>query len=170
MDIQLLGDTEAQILKWEQENLKVLNGYVEEGPFKKFFYIKHSYFSQKLLGFSKYWVFGLYEILRKNRDILRQKNKETSEQIYPNIYDIFNEVLWDIELIRMPLAKYEAAKIKNSTHWARIMTNIDTGSCSWEVYCKRSDDYRIISRKEISEKFLTKSMEALKILKIKPLP
>ena len=107
------------------------------------------FLTTQLVALSKYWTFGMYELLRKLREIISPKDRE-----FVAPYSSFEPLFRRVELVRMPLAKYEAAKIKGSLHWPEIVLFSETGSCGWKVYDKRSGDMVVIPRYSFSKDFL----------------
>lgn len=149
MDVQQLGQTEAYLLDIEEHFKKQYKRMNNGEP------INHdvdAMLMNRLVGFSKYWVFGLYELLRTLREVTTQPQQKKS--FHPP-YDVFESLFWDIEILRMPLAKYEVAKINGIQHWPSLRFYPDYGCCGWEVFCKKSNGLRVISRVELSNGFLS---------------
>ena len=93
------------------------------------------------------WVLGAYEIIRTMSDYADKKNNEDTK-INPFKEDI-RKLKHKFEFIRMPLAKFEAAKRNPEGHtYAHPMFHPDLGTC-WII-----SDRESISRKLLSDSFL----------------
>jgi hypothetical protein len=55
----------------------------------------------------------------------------------------------------MPLAKYQADKIRDSFLRPNIKFNVSLNSVAWEVFCKEIDSFKIISRKDMVDRFIS---------------
>jgi hypothetical protein len=66
--------------------------------------------------FSETWIIGCYEILRA----FQQRDREAAEAGRPvsgvSELDDFKAIFTDFELLRMPIAKFEIAKVKKQDH------------------------------------------------------
>jgi hypothetical protein len=70
-DIQQLGQAELIILNMESECKNLIDR--QNQPHYDFNKEANPYLLNQLVGFSKYWIFGLYEVLRRFREALNKK-------------------------------------------------------------------------------------------------
>lgn len=109
-----------------------------------------------LCSLSKFWLFGLYETLRllHQESWSKKGQKKRRPANFPDEYSELNHVYWDVQLARMPLAKHEAAKLKNFFFWPGLRYYPDVGCCGWEVYCKKIEGRKQVCRTAIADSFL----------------
>lgn len=150
MDIQLLGNVELIILEMEQESIRM--HHKQKRPGFKFGPTDNPRLLIQLEGISRFWLYGFYEALRKFREEL---STDGEKRVFAEPFEELNEIFHYIEITRMPLAKKEVAKVKGTTHLPRILFYPTLGSSGWEVYSKRENDFVTISRREITDRFLS---------------
>ncbi|MBL3676004.1 MAG: hypothetical protein JKP92_00620 [Alphaproteobacteria bacterium] len=98
----------------------------------------------------KLWIFGLYELLRSFREHISKEKKK--DFIYP--YEKLENVFSILEIIRMPLAKYQLNKERDSIFWEPPHFDPYNKRIGWEIPLYKKQQRRFISRREISDLLL----------------
>ncbi|MES2601963.1 MAG: hypothetical protein V4602_14250 [Pseudomonadota bacterium] len=134
---------------------------------------------QKML--SEQWVTGIYEVLRAFRQRDREAKKRNAELSGLSDDETFTSILSDLELLRMPISKYEIAKdtkLEEPLLLAAYLTNGDAtdnyiydkddptrshimqagisgrGSFTWLALDHLDSSQRWIERRELSDRLL----------------
>jgi hypothetical protein len=91
------------------------------------------------------WVFGLYEVLRTVR--------EAEVPQFTCLAPLFRK----LEILRMPLAKHEAKKLKGQSpaHYPTGCWDVETGQVGWDVYDPDAGTNRVLSRTPLANEFLS---------------
>lgn len=162
MNIQQHGEMDLIIRCMEDETAERLSTNKDDAYF--------SFHYQNILSIS--WIGGMYEIFRLLRS--RQLNNDNGE--------VFQSILTDLELLRMPLEKHEIAKDQkmpspfrmirypqkgdasdlytydpSDPKRAHIMPSgvSSRGSIMWRVYDAKKEEERWIERREIADRILS---------------
>jgi len=90
------------------------------------------------------WVLGSYELIRT-----LSQYADTEDSIYSNSRESIRSLKRKFEKIRIPLAKFEVAR-RSETGYGFAWPILISGSVGWQI-----SDVELISRKELSESFLT---------------
>jgi hypothetical protein len=137
-DIQMLGNAEAPLIGFEAA---VANLIMAEGPS-----IDQALFATQCWALSTYWMFGLYEMLRILKRLLKSEFKPLEELFH------------DVSVVRMPLAKHQVKGAKHypqTPHVAQHIFEPDTGRIGWRVFDPKKKETITIVRKEIADRFLS---------------
>lgn len=92
------------------------------------------------------WIFGLYEVLRKIRDI------KTSQ------FDSLEELFQKLEVIRMPLAKHEVKtwpKYRKKLYYPTSVWSAEDGRVGWHVFDPVSRASETFLRTDLADEFLS---------------
>jgi hypothetical protein len=163
MDIQSLGNADQRLRILEIANRTRFERtdptIVPDGTDLKFIY--ECFMQSELQAFSQLWIMGLYEMLRRlGENIGAKRDKTDGITRFPKPFDHCEKLFWDLEVLRMPLAKHQAKDLKGPSskqkepHSAELMFNPDTGSMAWAVYCPKRQQRIELVRQEISDEFL----------------
>ena len=139
LDIQMLGHAEAPLLGFEGVLAEML---CDEAEIEN-----TSIFMTQCFALSTYWMFGLYEVIRK------LKISRSVEDFYPLSY-----LFEDIEIIRMPLAKHEvkgAPRYRNKFHYPTPIRETGTGRVGWSVFDPRAEAMVTVFRPDLADRFLS---------------
>ncbi|MBL6605584.1 MAG: hypothetical protein ISP40_06025 [Alphaproteobacteria bacterium] len=149
VDIQYLGIVEAILDGWEKTFTPIYHRQIK-GDYD-FNSDPYPFLYTHINAVSKMWVLSGYEILRV---IYNQLENNSNAPILP---DEFKTLFWQFTMVRMETAKYEHARVSNSTGNPTNVTQIDSdGICrvGWRVYCKKSNTIKDIIRKNLAEEFV----------------
>lgn len=95
---------------------------------------------------SELWILGLYEVLRTL--------KETETPRFDPLRPLFHK----LELLRMPIAKHEAKRVKGQgtvVHYPTHFWNSETGHSGWNVFDPATGDSLLLFRTPLADEFLT---------------
>lgn len=162
IDIQMLGNTDQRLLILERAARdRFFNSDGEETADENHLKVVHEgILNQERFAFANLWIFGLYEVLRRTREQLWSNAGyvlHTMPRGFPAPYDLLNDLYWDLEVLRTPLAKHSVKNFgiyKNEAHTAQTMFNLATGSAVWAVFCPKREKIVELVRKEIADEFL----------------
>jgi len=163
VDIQALGNADQRLRVLEAAHKvrleKIDPLIIPDGNDLTFIY--ESMMLSELQAFSQLWIMGLYETLRRlSKTIGAKYDKSSGMTCFPKPFDHLNQMFWDLEVLRVPLAKHEVKDPKGPNskqkqpHNAQLMFNPATGSMAWAVYCPRRQDFIELVRQEIADEFL----------------
>ena len=99
-----------------------------------------------VLAHSALWVLGLYEAVR----IVKESESPKFEGLKP----LFSK----LEIVRMPLAKNEAKRVKGTqatSHYPTGTWSPETGKVGWIVGDPRSGESCVLSRTDLANEFLS---------------
>jgi hypothetical protein len=139
LDIQMLGHGESPLLGFEGVLAELLK---DENQSEN-----TSIFMTQCMALSIYWMFGLYEVLRK------LKNLHSAEHFSP-ITSLFD----DVEIVKMPLAKHEVKSspgCRNQFHYPTPIRETGTGRVGWSVFDPRTKAMTTVYRPDFAERFLS---------------
>ena len=137
LNIQMLGHGEAPLSGFEA----VVGELIVSGDQSE----NHLLLTSQCFALSTYWVFGLYELLRKLREGLGPA--------FAPLSSIFH----DVEIIRMPLAKHEvksAPKYRGVWHYPTLIYEPNTGRVGWSVFDPANEVMISLFRGDIADRFL----------------
>jgi hypothetical protein len=92
------------------------------------------------------WVFGLYEVLRTV--------KEAGAPQFAVLAPLFRK----LEVLRMPLAKHEAKKVRGQptpSHYPTGCQDIETGQVGWIIRDPHIGESMVLSRTSLADEFLS---------------
>ena len=92
------------------------------------------------------WVFGLYEVLRKVREMKIAQHGQL-ERLFQKL-----------EVIRMPLAKHEvksAPQYRKKLYYPTSVWSLENGWVGWHVFNPVSETNEVFYRTELANEFLT---------------
>ena len=145
VDIQSLGRVEAILDVWER-HFAALYPNFQTGNYDA------ALFYTQITAVSRIWTLSGYEILRVIYEQIRH-NKVASE-----FESEFKHLFWRFTMVRMGIAKYEHARIKNSTGNPTDIRQIDSDGIvrvGWKVYCKKTESVLDITRRNLADEFVT---------------
>ena len=137
LDIQMLGHGEAPLLGFEgvSAELTVHGIQNEDGMLIR----------MQCYALSTYWIFGLYEVLRKMKIALGDD------------FVKFSDLYHDVSVIRMPLAKHEvkgAPGFREVWHYPVNVVESASGRTGWRVFDPKKGAMAEIFRKDLADRFL----------------
>jgi len=138
LSVQTLGYAERLLLEMEAK----LAALVSDTKAKK----QRDLLLSECSAHSVLWVFGLYEILRTVR--------ESSAAQFAGLEALFEK----LEILRMPLAKHEAKRIKgvpSPSHYPTGCWNTETGQVGWQIFNPRLGTMEVLSRTPLANEFLS---------------
>jgi hypothetical protein len=138
LSVQTLGYAERLLLEMEAE----LAELVPDTKAKK----ERDFLLSECSAHSMLWVFGLYEILRTLR--------ESGAAQFTALQALFEK----LEILRMPLAKHEAKRIKgvpSPSHYPTGCWNPENGQIGWQIFNPRLGEMEVLSRTPLANEFLS---------------
>lgn len=160
IEVQKLGQCELMILEMERKAKTVALHQINENRTQHKYELENHYLLMQTEGFSRYWIYGLYEILRTFKQYLcEQANLKKKDRFPDGEFGCFNDFFFTLEILRIPLAKHELGKSgqyynKTLKHVARIVHGSLDGVLGWEVYCPKQKSYITLTRRQIADTFL----------------
>lgn len=136
--IQQLGHSERPLLVMESELAHAQ--YIEPT-----FSIEHSLKLTECSALSRYWVFGLYEMLR------------TSKEMTPANFGPVQSLFQKVEIARMPLAKHEvkgAPGYRKVPHFPTGLWFPETGQVGWHAFDPYKQAMMVVTRTALADEFL----------------
>jgi hypothetical protein len=136
--IQQLGHAEGPLLAME-DNLVAYQSVEPMDP------IYRGIRLMECSALSRYWVFGLYEMLRTSRDL--------SATNFEPVQSFFKKV----EIARMPLAKHEvkgAPGYRNVSHFPTGLWSPETGQVGWHAFDPYKQEMVVVTRTALADEFL----------------
>ena len=94
------------------------------------------------------WLLFAYEILRTFRDT------EKFKQFAPELRGALNQIYRFFALVRMPLAKHEAATMNDTFHVPIRIINEELGTAGWRVYDKVAGTMVDVLRRPLADALL----------------
>lgn len=154
-EVLALGHCELIILDMEKKNTTYALHYINTNETHSYF-LENPYLVSQTEGFSRYWIYGLYEVLRTFKQYLcEQANLGKQDNKFPEgEFECFNDFFFTLKTLRIPLAKHELVNSKKLKHSARIVYGSVDGVLGWEVYCPKQKSYITLTRRQIADTFL----------------
>src|SRR6266403_388850 len=115
--VESLGYAERQLLEWEKRIALIANDRAYRAELESLI--------MECAAHSILWVFGLYEIVR----VVKDTN--------PSKFEALKELFQKLEILRMPLAKYEVKrtpKYRDTPHYPTGFWFAESGSVGWQVF------------------------------------
>lgn len=146
--VQSLGEMDANLCEMD---VTLINKYKQGGNVSEDYDLIQGHLTHSYL-----WILGSYEVIRTLTQSIKEKSDDPVE-----VLEKFQDAKKRFARLRIPLAKFEAAKAHNKTDFKIAYPGFayDIG-IAWQV----SDDV-VISRQELSDLFL----ETLEFTRVKKL-